>query len=64
MLIGYMRLSKADGSQACGLQRDALLEAAVGKLCKELGITRQTLYRHISPNGKLHPNGVKLLSSG
>ncbi len=29
MLIGYMRLSKADGSQACGLQRDALLEAGV-----------------------------------
>ena len=29
MLIGYMRVSKADGSQALGLQRDALLAAGV-----------------------------------
>src|SRR5699024_4056280 len=25
----------------------------VGELCKELGITRQTLYRHVSPTGEL-----------
>jgi len=29
MLIGYMRVSKADGSQTCDLQRDALLVAGV-----------------------------------
>jgi DNA invertase Pin-like site-specific DNA recombinase len=29
MLIGYMRVSKADGSQLLDLQRDALLEAGV-----------------------------------
>tara|TARA_B100001105_G_C22318252_1_gene411331 strand:+ start:403 stop:1029 length:627 start_codon:yes stop_codon:yes gene_type:complete len=29
MLIGYMRVSKADGSQTLDLQRDALLEAGV-----------------------------------
>ena len=29
MLIGYMRVSKADGSQATHLQRDALIEAGV-----------------------------------
>jgi DNA invertase Pin-like site-specific DNA recombinase len=29
MLIGYMRVSKADGSQATDLQRDALLAAGV-----------------------------------
>ena len=29
MLIGYMRVSKADGSQALDLQRDALLHAGV-----------------------------------
>ena len=29
MLIGYMRISKADGSQAVDLQRDALLAAGV-----------------------------------
>lgn len=28
----------------------------------ELGITRQTLYRHISPKGELRPDGEKLLS--
>ena len=29
MLVGYMRVSKADGSQVCDLQRDALLAAGV-----------------------------------
>ena len=29
MLIGYMRVSKADGSQTTDLQRDALLKAGV-----------------------------------
>ena len=29
MLIGYMRVSKADGSQALDLQRDALLAVGV-----------------------------------
>src|ERR687894_1368522 len=29
MLLGYMRISKADGSQAVDLQRDALLAAGV-----------------------------------
>ena len=29
MLIGYMRVSKADGSQMLDLQRDALLAAGV-----------------------------------
>lgn len=34
----------------------------VGELCEELGITRQTLYRHVSPTGELRPDGVKLIS--
>ncbi|EAN9729251.1 recombinase family protein [Salmonella enterica] len=37
-------------------------ETRVGDLCKELGITRQTLYRHISPAGELRTDGKKLLS--
>ncbi|HIB1397441.1 TPA: recombinase family protein [Salmonella enterica subsp. enterica serovar Muenchen] len=37
-------------------------ETRVGYLCKELGITRQTLYRHLSPAGDLRPDGKKLLS--
>ncbi len=34
----------------------------VGALCKELGITRQTLYRHVSPTGELREDGRKVLS--
>lgn len=33
----------------------------VADLCIELGITRQTLYRHVSPKGELRPDGMKLL---
>jgi DNA invertase Pin-like site-specific DNA recombinase len=36
-------------------------ETKVGKLCRELGITRQTLYRHVSPDGALREDGRKLL---
>lgn len=34
----------------------------VGDLCKELGITRQTLYRHVSPTGELRDDGHKNLA--
>ena len=33
----------------------------VGELCAELEISRQTLYRHVSPAGLLRPDGLKLL---
>lgn len=33
----------------------------VGDLCKELGVTRQTLYRHVSPTGALRDYGKKIL---
>lgn len=33
----------------------------VQALCKELGITRQTLYRHLSPHGELRQDGQKAL---
>jgi len=36
-------------------------ETNVSELCKELGITRQTLYRHVSPDGVLRNDGKKLL---
>jgi DNA invertase Pin-like site-specific DNA recombinase len=35
----------------------------VGPLCKELGISRQTLYRHVAPDGVLREDGEKLLKS-
>lgn len=38
-------------------------ETNVGELCQELGITRQTLYRHVSPDGSLREDGQKLLTS-
>lgn len=37
-------------------------ETKVGELCQELGITRQTLYRHVDPSGALRPDGEKLLT--
>ncbi len=36
-------------------------ETKVGELCRELEITRQTLYRHVDPAGALRPDGEKLL---
>ena len=35
----------------------------VGELCKDLGITRQTLYRHVSRTGELREAGRKLLAT-
>lgn len=37
-------------------------QTMVGDLCTEPGITRQTLYRHISPTGELRSDGTKLLN--
>ncbi len=34
----------------------------VGELCAELGVTRQTLYRHVTPKGELRPDGLSVLS--
>ena len=34
----------------------------VGELCRELGIARQTLYRHVSPSGELREAGHKVLA--
>ena len=38
-------------------------ETKVVDLCRELGITRQTLYRHVSPEGALRADGEKLLAN-
>lgn len=38
-------------------------ETNVATLCEELGITRQTLYRHVAPNGTLRPDGKKILGA-
>lgn len=36
-------------------------QTVVSELCKELGITRQTLYRHVGPDGALREDGKRLL---
>jgi DNA invertase Pin-like site-specific DNA recombinase len=36
-------------------------ETRVGQLCAELGITSQTLYRHVDPSGALRPDGQRVL---
>jgi DNA invertase Pin-like site-specific DNA recombinase len=36
-------------------------ETRVAALCRELGVTRQTLYRHVGPKGELRPDGIKAL---
>lgn len=36
-------------------------QTSVSDLCKELGITRQTLYRYVGPDGQLREEGKKLL---
>lgn len=33
----------------------------VTRLCDEMGISRQTFYRYVSPDGELRPHGIKLL---
>lgn len=37
-------------------------ETRVAALCRELGVTRQTLYRHVGPNGELRADGLVALS--
>lgn len=37
-------------------------ETIVGDLCRELGVVRQTLYRHVAPDGSLRKDGQKLLN--
>ena len=33
----------------------------IGELCRELGVTRQTLYRHVGPDGSVRQQGQRLL---
>lgn len=37
-------------------------ETSVSALCRELGISSQTLYRHVSPGGDLRHDGLRLIS--
>ena len=37
-------------------------ETSIAELCAELGVTRQTFYRHVTPTGELRPDGEKVLA--
>lgn len=37
-------------------------DTTVSDLCKELGVSRQTLYRHVSPTGELRDDGHRVLT--
>ena len=39
-------------------------ETNVAMLCKELGVSRQTLYRHVAPDGNPRGAGLRLLNGG
>jgi DNA invertase Pin-like site-specific DNA recombinase len=52
MTIAKLRLAQAAMGQP---------GSKVGELCVELGVSRQTLYRHMDPAGRLRPDGEKLL---
>jgi len=54
MTLAKLRLARAAMGQP---------ETKVADLCAELGITRQTLYRFVGPNGELRADGEKLLGT-
>jgi DNA invertase Pin-like site-specific DNA recombinase len=54
MTVAKLRLAMAAMGQS---------ETKIADLCNELGITRQTLYRHVAPDGSLRDDGEKLLSA-
>ena len=37
-------------------------ETKVGDLCRERGVTRQTLYRHVSSSGQLRSDGARVIA--
>lgn len=53
-------LSKAQVRLAQAAMRHR--DTSVGELCSELGITRVTLYRYVSPDGELREHGKRVLS--
>jgi transposase-like protein len=52
MTVAKLRLAMAAMGQR---------ETVVGEMCREMGVTRQTLYRHLAPDGSLSADGQKLL---
>ena len=55
------KMTKSKLRMAMAAMKDRGTE--VTKLAADLGITRQTLYRHLSPDGALRADGKKLMAS-
>jgi len=49
------------GAAGASLSVFCLPVTDVGELAKTLNVTRQTIYRHLGPNGELRPDGERLL---
>jgi DNA invertase Pin-like site-specific DNA recombinase len=67
--IGGLAAARARGRNGGRKPKLRLAQAAMGKrgtivadLCKELGVSSQTLYRHVSPTGQLRADGRELIS--
>jgi hypothetical protein len=58
-MVPVEKTSSKDLDRLCQSEEGA---CQVSDPCTELGVTRQTLYRHLSPAGELRPDGEKLLS--
>lgn len=52
-----LALSSANKGMTAMKNRDS----SVSELCEELGVSRVTLYRYVSPTGDLKENGQKVL---
>jgi len=55
-------LSKAQVRLAQAAMRNR--DTKISELCAELGVTRVTLYRYVSPSGELREHGKQVLMSG
>lgn len=62
--VGGRRFSLTPGKLRLALAAMAQPQTSVADLCRELGISRQTLYRHVGPDGSLRPDGERLMQAG
>ena len=67
----YWLLARTQPTITASRSKLRLAQAAMGKtgtivadLCEELGISSQTLYRHVSPAGELRTKGKRIISGG
>lgn len=56
--------AEPDGGLAGRLEQATMgkSETKVAELCAEPGVPRQTLYRHVTPEGEIRPDGETLLA--